>query len=293
MRRFLAAIAAAGLATLTVAPAGAAAVAPTYVSSEPSDGEELHQAPDRVEVTFSEPLDQSSKLSVEDSCGRQVDDGEVAIDGSAMSVGIALEPSGHYQVSYTATGLAGVTGSTEGGFHFMVHFGDKCGGGKGGKGGHNNHGGNNTGGNGNNTGGNNTGGNGNNNEHNNHSGGGSQGGQHSSGSGHSGSGPSSTGTTDHAGSQTHGGGHSSMDSTDNRHGGMHGDDDNKRTKKHGKHRGHRKPKTTVATPDQPGPLAGGSGQPVAPDGSAVMLALGFSLALGTLGGWFLRVSAVR
>ena len=282
MRRFLAAIAAAGLATLTVAPAGAAAVAPTYVSSEPSDGEELHQAPDRVEVTFSEPLDESSELSVEDSCGRRVDDGNVSIDGSTMSVGIALKPSGHYQVDYTATGLAGVTGSTDGGFHFMVHFGDKCGGGKGGgKGGHNNHGGNNTGGS-------------NSNQHNNHSGGGNQGGQHTSGGGHSGSGHTSTGNTNHAGAATHGSGHSdSMGSTDDRHGGMHGGDHNKRTKKHGSHRGPGKPKTTSDRADKPGPLAGGTGQPVAPDGRAVMLALAFSLVLGTLGGWFLRVSAAR
>lgn len=281
MQKILALTAALFLAALMAAPVAAAPMAPTYVSSQPEDGEELHEAPERVEVTFSEPLDESSELSVEDSCGRKVDAGDVTIDGSTMSVGIALKPSGHYQVSYTATGVAGVTGSTEGGFHFMVHFGEACGktgGGSGGGGGHNNHGGG--GNNQQNTGGN---------QHNNHGGGGGGGGtDHSTGSGnHMSSGHTTSGrTSSHTGMSGHG---SSMGSGKDHSNMQHGGSRNKRS---GKHAGHRKPRII---PNDPGgqTIAAGPGRPVPPDGRAVLLALGFSLALGAVGGWFLRVSAAR
>ena len=281
MKKIWACLAAAFLAALMAAPAGAAPMAPSYVSSQPEDGEELHEAPERVEVTFSEPLDESSQLSVEDSCGRKVDTGEVSVDGSTMSVGIALKPSGHYQVSYTATGVAGVTGSTEGGFHFMVHFGEACGkdgGVKGGNGGHNNHGGN---------GGNNTGGG---NQHNNHGGGGGTDHNTGGGGGHTSSGHTTTGgTSTHSGMSGHDSsmGAGGRDHSEMQHGGGH----KKKEKSHGKHNAHRKPKT----PDDPGgrTIAAGPGRPVPPDGRAVLLALGFSLALGSVGGWFLRVSAAR
>lgn len=271
MKRIWACITAAFLVGLMAAPAGASTMAPTYVSSEPSDGEDLHRAPDRVEVTFSEPLDESSELSVKDSCGRRVDDGRVAVDGNTMSVGISLKPSGHYQVSYTATGLAGLTGSTDGGFHFMVHLGEKCDGGKKG-GGHNKHGGSNNEGNSNQG-----------NNHNEHegSGGGRNEPEHTS----MGSGGAHSTATNRTG------GHAGSDrSTDKRHQGMHGDGDKKRTNKHGK---HGKSKVTVDDPNDGRTLAAGPAQPVAPDGRAVMFALVFSLALGSIGGWFLRVSAAR
>lgn len=286
MRRFTSCIAAVFVATLVVAPASAAAVAPSYVSSDPSDGEELHRAPDRVEVTFSEPLDASSELSVEDSCGRAVDDGNVTIEGNTMTVGIALKPSGHYEVSYAATGLAGVTGTNNGGFHFMVHLGKACDGG----GGHSGHGGKNKGGGGDGGG-----------QHEGHGGGGGEG-EHEGGSGgHSGSGHSSPtgGSGAHSGGHmsstdapAHSGGHAAGSGSE-RHGKRHG-------KGHGKGRGHGKGHGNHkgAAPDNSGtdetgappPLAAGDGQPLAPDGQAVMLALGLSLALGAVGGWFLRVS---
>lgn len=284
MRRFTIGIAAAFIAALVVAPASAAGMAPTYVSSEPSDGEELHRAPERVEVTFSEPLDESSDLTVSDSCGRRVDDGSPTVDGNTISVGIALEPSGHYQVAYSATGLAGLTGTTKGSFHFMVHFGKACGGDGGG--GHQNHGGNGTGGGGGGGGG----------GHGQHGGGGGDGDDHEGGDGHSGAGHGSSGA---GGASTHPGGHMSSSTHDpetSGHEGGHGE--RHRNKGHGKgqgkHKGHEKaadPKTD--DPDEPGPLASGDGQPVAPDGTAVMLALGLSLLLGTIGGWFLRVSGAR
>lgn len=279
MKRFSSCIAAAFIAALVVAPASAGEMAPQYVSSQPSDGEELHRAPDRVEITFSEPLDESSELTVEDGCGRTVDDGAVTVDGNSISVGIALKPSGHYQVSYSATGLAGVTGTSEGGFHFMVHLGPKCSGDGGG--GHDGHGGrkNEDGkGEGHDGHGGNSGGGG-------HDGGGSE--DHST-SGHD----TTAGTThddDHMATSDHsmsGGGehrksgeHGKRHSRDKGHGGTHG--------KHGD-----QPQPSDDTGEDP-TFAAGDGAPVEPDGRAVLFALAFSLTLGCVGGWFLRVSAAR
>ena len=276
MKRFTVGIVAGFVAALVVAPASAAAMAPTYVSSEPSDGEELHRAPDRVEVTFSEPLDESSELSVTDSCGRTVDDGRVSIDGNTISIGIALQPSGHYEVDYRATGIAGLTGTTAGGFHFMVHFGKDCDGGGGG--GHDGHGGKKNGG----------GGSGEHDEHD-----GSGGGQHEGGSGeHSGSGHTSS-----SGGAVHTGAHMDGSTDDEGHGGhgkRHKGKGHEGNGHKGKHRDHRAPEDPASDDGSGGrTLAAGDGQPLAPDGRAVMLALGFSLALGAVGGWFLRVSAAR
>jgi len=277
MKRFTVGIVAGFVAALVVAPASAAGMAPTYVSSEPSDGEELHRAPDRVEVTFSEPLDESSELSVTDSCGRTVDDGRASVDGNTVSIGIALKPSGHYQVDYRATGIAGLTGTTTGGFHFMVHFGKDCDGGSGG--GHEGHGGKKNGGGG-----------GGHDEHD-----GSGGDQHESGGGHdeSGSGEhTGSGHTSSTGGNAHTGAHTDGSGGDEGHG-AHGKR-NKGNGHKGKHRDHRTTKGPASDEGSAGrTLAAGDGQPLAPDGRAVTLALGFSLALGSVGGWFLRVSAAR
>src|SRR5918996_243770 len=132
MKPCLRLLASVGAVTLAVwAPPALAGNAPEYVSSEPGKGEQLHQAPGRVEITFSEPLDPSSGLAVADECGRRVDDGEVEILANQMSVGIARSPAGEYTVRYTAVGVAGATGSSPGAYSFVVHAGPACGGGGG------------------------------------------------------------------------------------------------------------------------------------------------------------------
>lgn len=268
-------------------PAGAAqSAAPTYVSSEPSKGEKLHQAPDRVEVTFNEPLDASSDLTVKDSCGRAVDDGDVEVEANTIGVGIKRQPSGHYAVTYVATGIGGITGTTEGSFHFEVHAGAACGK-SGDGGGHGNH------------------------EDDKDDGGGGGGGKHEghgsgdgSGGGGSGGGHSSmddpgSGSGDHS-APTHSAGrgdNSNMrhsDATGRGHKGKHG---NKKGKGHGGGHGdgaHGLIDALKKNENDGRTLAAGEGTPFgAPDGTAVMLALGLSLALGVLGGWFLRLSGGR
>jgi copper resistance protein C len=105
---------------------GTALAAPTYLSSEPADGAKLHKPPKEVSITFSEPLDASSTMTVRDHCGRTLDNGKVQVQLNEMRVGIAITPSGHYMVTYTAVGLAGLTGSTKDNFSFQVHAGESC-----------------------------------------------------------------------------------------------------------------------------------------------------------------------
>jgi len=110
---------------------GSAAAAPQYVGSEPAAGAEMHEAPNEVSITFSEPLDASSEIKVFDECDRRLDDGNTLVDlnPTTMRVGIDLKPSGPYKVAYDATGVAGVTGTTSGTFKFVVHGGPGCDGG--------------------------------------------------------------------------------------------------------------------------------------------------------------------
>jgi methionine-rich copper-binding protein CopC len=114
--------------------------APARTDSEPPDGAFLHEPPDDVTVTFSEPLDPSSSLAVFDECGRQIDAGDSTATGTDLHVSIAEQPAGVYVARYTATGIGGITGTTEGEISFEVHFGPACdgdeqedGGGHGGK----------------------------------------------------------------------------------------------------------------------------------------------------------------
>jgi methionine-rich copper-binding protein CopC len=117
----------AALLVLVAAPAAASQVAPPqYESSEPAEGATVHKAPDRIEVTFDQPLDDTSSLSVTDGCDRDVDDEATEISGDTMSVGLELKPSGNYHVEYVARGLAGVTGENEGHFTFTAHGGESC-----------------------------------------------------------------------------------------------------------------------------------------------------------------------
>jgi methionine-rich copper-binding protein CopC len=118
-----------GLALLVVgfflmsAVASAASAAPQRLASDPQEGAELDEPPERVSITFSEPLLEGSELQVLDECGRRVDDDLPQIMANVMSVGIVEESSGTYRVSYTAVGP---TGTGTGRFTFTVHGGAAC-----------------------------------------------------------------------------------------------------------------------------------------------------------------------
>lgn len=271
----LAGIAALVLLLTPVSVAGAGALAPEYTSSEPADGEELHQAPETVTITFSEPLDEAaSSIEVEDRCGNQIDDGNVQVSLNEMSVGIEETPSGRYTVSWVASGPAGVTGTSRGSFAFTVHAGRPCDGSSGG-GNHMGHGGHqgNEGGRGEHRGGHGTGHGGKGSEH--------EGTGHITG-GHGGSG------SDHGGTHmSRGGSHASMNHGSgghkDGHGGRHAGEG------HGRHHGGARSDSGTEAP-----LASGTPLPrIAPDSVAVLLALLLCAAFGILGGWVLRVSAPK
>ena len=128
MRKLLTGSYAALLVLLVAAPAVAAQPAPPqYQSSEPSEGAKVHEPPDRVEVTFDQPLDASSTLTVTDECDRRIDDEATEVSGSTMSVALEEGPSGTYRVEYLAEGLGGLTGEEKGQFTFLSHSGTSCG----------------------------------------------------------------------------------------------------------------------------------------------------------------------
>jgi methionine-rich copper-binding protein CopC len=117
------------LLTALALPAFAQA-APQYQDSEPGAGASVQNAPDHVSVTFNEPLDDSSNLTVVNECGKNVDNGVVTVSLNEMSVGLdEAHYSGTYRVAYTAVGLGGVTGTTNGSFTFDAAEGHPCDGG--------------------------------------------------------------------------------------------------------------------------------------------------------------------
>jgi methionine-rich copper-binding protein CopC len=116
------------VATLyTVLFASPAFAAPRYEDSEPNAGAAVQTAPSSVSVSFSEPLDDSSSLSVANACGDRVDSGATTVDLNEMQIAIPeAHYSGKYTVSYHAVGLEGVTGETDGSFTFEVAEGHPC-----------------------------------------------------------------------------------------------------------------------------------------------------------------------
>lgn len=247
------------LALWAAAPAWAA---PQRLSAEPEPGAELHEAPERVTLSFSEPLDESSRIRVLDDCRNRLDDGNTVIELNEMSIAIEKTPSGTYTVAYLASGI---TGDAVESYEFTVlHAGPSCDGG-----GHGGHGGDDDGDGG---------------------GGGGHGG-HGGGDGDGGGGGGGHGD----GEGGHGGGsgdHAAMD-----HGAMDvgghagGHEMTKKKHRHDDRHPHHKNKDSGG---DLGPQAGGVfPEPPAfptPSGTAVLGALVLASLFGALGGWVLRVS---
>lgn len=271
----LAALAASALAAGPLAgAAGAGLLAPTYQSSDPEKGSMMDHPPSDVTVTFSEPLDPSSTMSVFDECGGEIDSGPATVNLNEMQVGIGKTPSGTYKVVYTAVGLAGVTGKTNGAFDFMVHHGQPCKKGGGGHGKHGNHG-------------KGKGKDNNHGNHDNHGGGGGDGGDDdhddhdSMGSGPSHSGTHSSGSTHDGGHMSSGAGHGSGQGSGQ--GAGHGSG-------HGDHGGGGKGDAPTAANPNPPVASGPGGIAGTADAQAMLIGLGLALLVGVLGGWLLRNS---
>ncbi|MGH2788553.1 MAG: copper resistance CopC family protein [Actinomycetota bacterium] len=248
---------------------------PRYVGSEPSSGEFVHQAPDTVSITFSEPLGPGSTMAVTDECGRRIDGGGVTIDDNQMSVALSAGPRGIHTVTYSAAGEDEASPATPGSFTYRVHLGRDCDGSGGGGGNH--HPGD--------------GGDGNGNGHGGHPGdrGDRDHGDHGSG----GTGPAAD----------HDGAHSDMEHDPSEHTLASGTSKHShpdRDRKGGHHRGRKdKPGQPTRTGDtSPGTGFDGDGVaaegpgPVVPQatGGDLVLALGLAAGFGAAGGVLLRFS---
>lgn len=275
---------------LALAPFSAALAAPTsspqYVSSEPTNGAELHEAPEVVKVAFTEPLDASSELRVF-ACGTRVDDGETTVSLNQLEVKLTFGPSGIYQARWVAKGLGGITGSSAGFIEFSVGHGKaSCEGHGSGHGGGHKDGGKGHGGGGGHEG-------------EGHEGSGSGGshseGTHSSGSsasgssGHSGTSHSAEGgasghsSSGHSGTSTQGRGHGSGHSSNG------SDKENGSPSVHGSGHGESTGADTEGT-SNPDLASGGGPLPIpTPEAGAIFLALAACVGLGVTGGWLARL----
>jgi methionine-rich copper-binding protein CopC len=244
------------------------------VTSDPQNGATVESPPDRVSVTFSEPLDSTSTLKVFDQCGRAVDAGDDQVLGSRIDVGISATPSGHYTAVYVAKGFAGATGETKGSFSFHVTSGTPC------DGGHGDHDGHGPGGDGGHGDGHGEGNGGDHDGHDDGNGGDHDG--HDGGGDHTGTGAEhgsdAHGPDDHGSNGHRGDGHGGGDHRGKGHGGGHGDG--------------RDGDRSSGGDGGPAELASGRGGPgLAPTSTSVVIALALSVAMGAVGGWVLRVSA--
>ena len=248
-------------ALVIAAPAYAA---PQYEDSEPGDGSSVQTAPASVSVTFNEPLDDSSTLTIENECGARVDGGATFVELNEMRMDLTEgHYSGTYTIGYKAVGVGGVTGTNEGSISFDVAEGHSCD-----DGGNNNH----NHGNGNKNGNNHNHGN----EHDNH-GNDDDHGDH--GDDHGSMDHDDHSTMDHDTHSTMGSSHSHTSGTD--HSSMeHGSGNGEHP--HGGE-GHDNPGGSVKGSFASGPLP-----ELPPDGRTVLLALLLCAGMGVVGGVFLR-----
>lgn len=107
MRRLFVVLAA--LFTALALSAGPASAHSVVLSSSPEDGEQIAQAPERVSVTFNEPLqEQFAAITVVGPDGNLWSVGDPAVEGSTVSVAVdGLGPVGEYTVAFRVTSADG------------------------------------------------------------------------------------------------------------------------------------------------------------------------------------------
>jgi methionine-rich copper-binding protein CopC len=105
-------LAVAVLCVLLVALTGGPALAHAeFSSAEPAPGSNLTESPDRVRLTFSEPVDaEFDPVRVIGLDGERADDGDARVapyDDSTVEVGLEDLPEGTYTVEYRVTSVDG------------------------------------------------------------------------------------------------------------------------------------------------------------------------------------------
>jgi hypothetical protein len=98
---------------------GAAAAHAFLQAAAPAAGENVHGAPARIVLHFSEPLEQSfSAIAVIDEAGHDEAAGPITVDGTEMDLPLKPLAPGRYRVSWHAVSVD--THRTEGKYNFLV-----------------------------------------------------------------------------------------------------------------------------------------------------------------------------
>ena len=115
IRACLAALVAALVAAAALAGAGIASAHATRIATDPAEGTELAQAPQRVSATFNEALQpEFAAMTVVGPDGNLWSAGDPQVKGAVIGVGVRpLGPAGTYTVNYRVTSADGhpVSGS--------------------------------------------------------------------------------------------------------------------------------------------------------------------------------------
>lgn len=115
----------AAAAAIVAAAAPAAFAHAAYKSSNPANKSTVASPPGQVTAEFTEPLTNSSSMSVFDPCGNQVDNGDSSPSGYEMSVSMSADKAGTYTVEFRAQSLAD-SHVTSGSFTFTSSGGSPC-----------------------------------------------------------------------------------------------------------------------------------------------------------------------
>jgi hypothetical protein len=109
-------------AVLTLAGLSAASAHPKLLSAEPAVDGTVKAAPNQITLRFNERLEASfSKVTIRNSDGKQVDNGDAKLDRSdrrILRVSVPTLPPGRYKVQWQA--MSADTHKVEGDFTFSV-----------------------------------------------------------------------------------------------------------------------------------------------------------------------------
>lgn len=114
----------AAVAAILVAAPPAAFAHAAYKSSNPADESTVASPPARVSAEFTEPITDSSSMSVFDPCGNQVDNGDSQPSGYNMTVSMSGDRAGTYTVEFRAQSVDSHV--TSGKFTFTSSGGSAC-----------------------------------------------------------------------------------------------------------------------------------------------------------------------
>jgi len=108
------------LALATLAALSGAAGAHAFLqTAAPAAGENVHGAPAKIVLHFSEPLEPAfSGVTVTDASGHDEAAGAIAVSGTGMELPLKSLPPGRYRVTWHAVSVD--THRTEGKYNFLV-----------------------------------------------------------------------------------------------------------------------------------------------------------------------------